>query len=491
MDMTPFNNLIKERCGLCFNGVRAPILEDSIRKRMSQTGAESCAKYFNRIVDSRDEFCQLVNLLTVNETYFFREPSHLDLLVTRILPELLAVKKPEGRINIVSAGCSTGEEPYSIVIRLMEKYGSGVQNLVSVTGFDIDSYALAVARKGVYGVHSFRGFPDDLREKYFERTGESNYKVRDVVRNRVEFVELNLLSEAYPDKLRGADIIFYRNVSIYFEPETQKNIFRNLAGMLNENGYLLVGSAETLSHDIGVLSLVEMDGLFLYRKKIEIEIVERRKAPLRGGTRSNTDFFSSQLRRVPSSPLPASGLSGERRKDSHQLFDEALGYAKTKRYDDALRCLDDLMDQDQAFIGAYTLKSGVLINLKRLDEAEHVCGQSIEMDQWCLEGYLLLGLIARIKSDDETALKRFKEALYIQSSCWLAHFYLAEIYRSRDEAAAACREYEIVVKLLRKGDIKDHGLVFFPLAFPADQITHLCNHNLAQLQKRVAGTGRG
>ena len=208
-------------------------------------------------------------------------------------------------------------------------------------------------------------------------------------------------------------------------------------------------------------------------------------------TRFNTDFSSSQPGRYLVSGRPGSETSGERRQDKHQLFDQALGYAKAKKYDDALRCLDDLIEQDAVFTKAYTLKGGVLINLKRLDEAERVCGQSIGIDQWCLEGYLLLGLIARMRSDDETARKRFKEALYIQSSCWLAHFYLAEIYRSRDEAASAYREYEIVIKLLQNGDIQDHGLAFFPLAFPADQITHLCKHNLTKLQKKAAGTGRG
>ena len=229
MDLTPFSNLIKDRCGFSFNDIRTAILEDSIRKRMSEIGAESCTKYFNSIVDSRAEFCQLINLLTVNETYFFREPAHLDVLATRIVPALLAVKtKPNDKLKIVSAGCSTGEEPYSIIIKLMEKYGPGAQNLVSVTGFDIDSHALATARKGVYSGHSFRGFSDNLREKYFERAGESGYRVRDVVRNSVEFVELNLFSEAYPDEVRDADIIFYRNVSIYFERDTQKLIFGNL-----------------------------------------------------------------------------------------------------------------------------------------------------------------------------------------------------------------------------------------------------------------------
>lgn len=169
MDLTPFKNIIKERCGLFFEDVRTAALEESIRKRMSVTGIDSRAKYFNNIFDSSDEFLELVNLLTINETYFFREPLHLDLMVDRLMPGLLAAKKAAGKIRIVSAGCSTGEEPYSIVIKLMEKYGAGILKFFSVIGFDIDSSALARARAGVYGLHSFRGFPDDLMAKYFER----------------------------------------------------------------------------------------------------------------------------------------------------------------------------------------------------------------------------------------------------------------------------------------------------------------------------------
>ncbi|MGD0281887.1 MAG: CheR family methyltransferase, partial [Dissulfurispiraceae bacterium] len=343
---------------------------------------------------------------------------------------------------------------------------------------------------GVYGSHSFRGFPDDLMAKYFERTGNAGYKIRDAVRSSVEFIELNCLSESYPSGLQDSDIIFYRNVSIYFEPETRKNIFSKLAGLLSENGYLLVSSTETLSHDIGVLSLMELDGLFLYRKHIEAGVGNRRKVCLPDRTDMRREGRAA--RKHTGLPVVSSQKdrpAGERRKDNHLLFDQALGHARDRKYIDALRCLNEMIELEPAFVRAYTLKGSVLINMRLLDDAEGICLRSIEMDQWCLEGYLLLGLIAKMKGDEESAFRRFKEALYIRSSCWLAHFYLAEIYSCRGEPATACREYEIVVKLLVKGDLQDHGLEFFPLAFSADQIAHLCSHNLARLKNLAAGPG--
>ena len=105
--------------------------------------------------------------------------------------------------------------------------------------------------------------------------------ISDTVRDSVEFLRLNLFSDSYPDAVRNADVIFYRNVSIYFEPEVQQHIFRNLAEMLNEEGYLFLSSAETSVHNIGVLSLIEKDGVFLYGKGSDMQIVETKKAPLR------------------------------------------------------------------------------------------------------------------------------------------------------------------------------------------------------------------
>lgn len=496
-DLTPFKSLIKEKCGLFFDDSRQATLEEGLRTRISKTGIGSYPKYLDRLIFDNDEFNNLVNLLTINETYFFREPAHLELLAKRLVPLLRANKKSTEKIRILCAGCSTGEEPYSIVMTLMEEHGTAVRDLFSVVGADIDSDALLKAGSGVFNSYSFRGVPNNLRDKYFEPLKVKQYRIRDFVREQVEFRKLNLLGDTFPHALHGIDVIFYRNVSIYFEQETQKSIFMKLAGLLNEKGYLILSSTETLSHNIGVLSLVELDNLFIYHKNVELAVEDRRKTvPVKDKVVRCRNAETGQPGKVKDSVLkkelpsvPAKGVTGSKpgfeRRDVSSLFDKALSLARDKKYSDSLDIINELISEEPSRTKAYMLKAGILINLKRMDEAERACMQGIEAEQWCLEGYLLLGLIAKIQGNDEAALKRFKEALYMQSSCWLAHFHLAEIYRSRDELERASREYMIVIKLLKNGDPGDNGLTFFPLSFPVQQITHLCNHNLSELKKRL------
>ncbi|MBI4689220.1 MAG: protein-glutamate O-methyltransferase CheR, partial [Nitrospirae bacterium] len=269
MDLNPFKDLIRERSGLDFDEARIATLENGIRTRMSEKGIELHAKYLNYLLHNQDEFNHLLNLLTINETYFFREPHHLNLLTEKLIPEILARRKEGARIKILSAGCSTGEEPYSLLISLMERYGTGIINFVSVTGFDIDSNVIRKAREGVFTTYSFRDVSQQFMEKYFEPAGNNRHKIKDFVREGVKFRKLNLLDDDFPDELKGVDVIFYRNVSIYFNPETQRNIFKKLSDLINEKGYLFVGSTETISHNTDVLSLIEIDGVFLFYKNTE------------------------------------------------------------------------------------------------------------------------------------------------------------------------------------------------------------------------------
>ena len=498
MDLTSFKNLIRERCGLCFEDVRTETLTDSIRSRMSKRNISEPAKYFDCIAFDSDEFHELVNLVTINETYFFRETVHIEMLSKRLIPNLLSTKKTGEKVRILSAGCSTGEEPYSIAMSIMEHHEK-ILDFFLVIGTDIDSDALNKADSGFFSRYSFRNFPEELKEKYFTAADSFQWKIKRSVRERVEFRKLNLQSDAYPAALQGIDVIFYRNVSIYFEPDTQKSIFRKLAGLLNNNGYLIVSATETMSHNFGVLSLVELDGMFLYQKgsgvgfgdkKGQMNVIENsvRLAP----ERAKWGFEKGRQQGLREAAYPSYRISSpsvgtqtaERIKGAPALFEEALSHARNKEYDKSLALIDEIMRHEPSFIKAYTLRAGILINLKRLQEAEDICLKSIDIDKWCLESYLLLGLIARIQNGDEKAVKRFKEALYIQSSCWLAHFYLADIFRSQGKTERAIREYEITLKLLKKENIQEHGLTFFMLAFPVKQIAHLCNHNIEDLKRR-------
>jgi chemotaxis protein methyltransferase CheR len=171
--------------------------------------------------------------------------------------------------------------------------------------------------------------------------------------------------------------------------------------------------------------------------------------------------------------------------DPEALFNEALSCASDKRYDETLKKIDELLQANPALVKALTLKASVLINLRRFEEAESLCLDCAKLDQWCLESYLLLGLSAYFRNDLDAALKRFRESLYVTSSCWLAHFYLAEIYRLLDDAATACREYSIVVRILKNGDFQEHGLTYFPLSFSKDNILHMCGQNLSHLKARL------
>ena len=481
MDIVPFKNLIREKTGLTFEGERHKTLEKAIFSRMAASQRRFHTEYFHHLFSDQEEFSCLIDLLAINETYFFREPGHFKLLIERLVPESRKRKNKGDKIKILSAGSATGEEPYSIAITLMEKYGRDILDIFYILAVDIDRDAVMSAKNGVFGKKSFRKSDETLKKKYFTEIGDNRFEIKDFVKEAVQFENLNLLGNGFSQRHRELDVIFYRNVSIYFQPETQRSIFQKFSQLLSDEGYLLVGSVETFSHDLGILSLLEMEGFFLYRKKRCMDVDERRTR-----AKKNSPQPCSKKRDVPvhsdAGPLPVSFV--DKRKERSALFDEALALAQNKNYEKALSAVNALLDSHPDFIKARSLKASILINLKRMEEAAGTCRHIIEKDQWHLEGYLIMGVIHRILGNDPEALKRFKEALYIDPSCWLAHFYLADIYSSQGERERACREYGITINLLRKGDLSGHGLTYFPLSFPAEQVMHLCRHNLEKLSSR-------
>ncbi|MGC2061372.1 MAG: CheR family methyltransferase [Thermodesulfovibrionales bacterium] len=479
----PFKCLVREKCGLSFDDSREAILAEGIKSRLLQRALASHEEYLDLLTREQHEFDMLVNLITVNETYFLREPVHFTILTEKLIPDMMT-GRTGGRIKIVCAGCSTGEEPYSIAMTLMAKFGPGFHSMFSVVGIDIDDEALSRARAGVYAGHSFRGVPDHIRKGFFDKQGNS-YRIRDAVREGVEFLRLNIFGDSYPDSVRDADVIFYRNVSIYFEPEAQQRVFRNLAGLLSEKGYLFLSSTETFAHNIGVLSLVEKEGDFIYSKRVEVRIVERRKPSV---SVNKAAAPATQGKRPAETSAVVENFMALRKKDEpHQIFDQALALAEAKKYDVALQLTESVIKLQPSFIKAYMLQAGILLNLEKFDEAEAVCRCGMELDQWCLEGKLLLGLLAKVRSDFGEARMRFKEALYINSASWVAHFYLGEIYRYEEDEERACREFRIVLKLLEEKGSSEHALTFLSFAFPVEQIVHLCRHNLVVMK----GPGRG
>jgi chemotaxis protein methyltransferase CheR len=167
--------------------------------------------------------------------------------------------------------------------------------------------------------------------------------------------------------------------------------------------------------------------------------------------------------------------------DVRKRFDEAIELAHNRQHDRALALLDAITEQDSTFEKAFSLKGSLLLSESRFDEAHTVCETILERDPLCLEACLMLGMIARQKGDDEGALRRFREAIYLDAFCWPAHYYSAEIsYAQRDEKRARSG-FETALKILEKGALKEPGQAFFPLSFNAGQFIVICRHKLSLL----------
>jgi len=193
--------------------------------------------------------------------------------------------------------------------------------------------------------------------------------------------------------------------------------------------------------------------------------------------------------RLPEPPVPEF-VEKRKQQELRDLFNEALGCAMRKEYEGAVAKVEQLVEKDPAFIKAHALKASVLINLQRMDASRSVCQQILSMDEWNLEAYLLLGIINKVEDKLDEALKLFKSALYIRSSCWLAHFYLADILFAQGDHTVAYGEYGVAVRLLEKNGVQDHGLTYFPLSFPVEQLIHLCRHNMDKIRNMSGGAVR-
>jgi chemotaxis protein methyltransferase CheR len=238
---------IYKKSGIWFADSSKYLLQKRLSPRARALNFDSFQKYFYFLqYDPRadSEYDQIFDLVTTNETYFFREPAQLNAFIDEIIPELLE-KKAVKKIRIWSAGCSSGEEAYTIAMLLTER-GLFEKATFEIFASDINQQVLAKARKGVYRENSFRATTPELREKYFQRDGEAQWRIIDSIRNRVSFGRLNLYDEARVSLLGYLDLIFCRNVIIYFDEASKKMVISNFYNRLVEGGYLLLGHSESL-----------------------------------------------------------------------------------------------------------------------------------------------------------------------------------------------------------------------------------------------------
>jgi len=264
------SEFVRARLGLHFPAERFADLERGVRSAAAELGltdASACARWLLATPHSDAEIAALASHLTVGETYFFRDPSAFEALETVVLPEMLnAHTRP---LRIWSAACCSGEEAYSLAISVLRAAGPRAQPAAKILATDINPRFLEKAAAGVFGQWSFRGVPEEIRARHFEPAGEGQWKVARALREMITFTPVNLSDAScrpVVEEFGTMDIIFCRNVLMYFANEDARRVAGRLAGALNDGGWLFASAAEA-SHDIfDVLTRADLEGVSAFRK---------------------------------------------------------------------------------------------------------------------------------------------------------------------------------------------------------------------------------
>ncbi len=419
--LSALSALLAARIGLHFPKERWGDLERGIAAAATAfdlPDAASCAQRLLSAPLTHREIEILASHLTVGETYFFREPDSLDAFEQHILPALLQARAHNmRRLRIWCAGCCTGEEPYSIAMLLDRLIPEHEAWHVTLLATDINPVFLRKAAEGEYGDWSFRATPDWIRARYFKRKRDGRYALHPRIRNKVTFSYLNLAEDVYPalsNNTHAMDVIFCRNVLMYFTAERARAVVENFNRALVDGGWLVVSPAEASGILFSRFANAAFAGAALYRKSADAD------AP----------------RLVSLVPAPAP--EPEPWRPLPQALPEAAAVPATASLAAAPRGP-----------GTPAQAARDCASQGRLDEAAARCREAIAADKLNPAGHYLLAAIQQEQGYNDDAMQSLKRALYLDPDFVLAHFALGNLYRSQGRHREARRHFEHAQALLR------------------------------------------
>ena len=269
-DFEQFREFFYRKTGIQFDAGKRYFVDKRLIERIDATGSASFRKYFSylRCPTSSEELQHLTNLMTVNETYFFREEYQFKCLVSSILPELVARKRDITPLRIWVIPSSSGEEVYSIAMYLLEFWDGIEQWDVELISSDIDTRILNQAREGLYCARAVQYLPARLLQKYFTRSGDL-YQISETLRCAVEFTRVNLSEHADTLAYRQFDVIFCRNLLIYFDDASRSSAAATFYDALNPGGFICLGHSESMSRISSLYKIRKFPEAIVYQKPLE------------------------------------------------------------------------------------------------------------------------------------------------------------------------------------------------------------------------------
>ena len=508
-EIEQFRTLVAQRLGLMFDDTKLDMLADVIRQRLEGLKCGDTFSYFRRLspfANDAGELRILAQLLTVNETYFFRNPDHFAAFTARILPAFNA-RGGSREIRILSAGCASGEEAYTLAILMHERSAEFPNLTARITGIDINPVMIQKAAQARYSNWALRGTKNETRDHYFKPEGK-DFRLNENMKSTVSFHERNLIADdARFWRPQAFDVVFCRNVIMYFPPELAREVIERIKRSMTPGGFLFLGHAETLrglSHDF---HLCHTDGTFYYQLRDAssahpaaaesgaewehassaplVPLVEESNSWVEAIQRASdrihllsndpgvSQSAGSSAMAVPQQP-PAAKAPG-RRWD----LSLALELMRNEQYAQALQQLNSLPAESRGDPDVQLLHAVLLTNAGDLAGAEKVCAQLLEIDELNVGAHYLMALCREHAHDVKAATEHDQVATYLDSAFAMPHLHLGLMARRSGDPDRARREFEAARALLERED--PSRIILFGGGFTREALVALCRAELTAL----------
>ena len=468
--LSQLSDLVAVWTGLRFPRERWNDLQRGISAAAREFGfddARACLDWLLSSSLTREQIEILASHITVGETYFFRDEKSFRVLEEHVLPELVASRRGgEQRLRIWSAGCATGEEAYSIAIILSKLLPDPAYWNVTILGTDINTRFLHKASLGIYGQWSFRGCPQWVREKYFKKTKEDRFEIAPDIKKMVMFFHHNLAEDSYPsllNKTNAMDVIFCRNVLMYFAPEQATKVIQGFYDCLTDGGWLSVSPSEASPVLFPQFTPANYPGVFFLRK-------DSRKSSTSGvSIRANAppwtipEAMNMPLQSIaatseikPEFCLPLeSGITPARKteepeppKPDSATQEQALALYEQGRYSEAKERVIELISNNRADSEAMALLARIYANRGELTEALDCCRKAISVDKLNPAYHYLLATVLQEQKQFEEASLSLRRALYIDQGFVPAHFALGNLSLQRRKFRESRKHFQNALSLL-------------------------------------------
>ena len=495
-DVERFRKVVARRLGLRFDESGLGQLADALGRRLKALG-QVCELYLERLESNhpaRDELGALAGELTIGETYFFRNPDHFRALAETAVPARMRAQHESRKLRVLAAGCASGEEAYTLAIVLRES--ANLSWDLSIRAVDVNPAMIERARSARYSTWSLRGTDPEVQRRWFKQV-DREFVLDSGVGSAVVFEERNL-AEDDADLWRPQtyDIVFCRNVLMYFEPEAAQAAVKRIARSMAPGGYLFLGHAETLrglSHDF---HLEHTHDTFYYRRRTTLEdrgkglegaahqeahvaalprlsaIVEASETWVEA-IRSSSDRIL-ELTRPPTEPV-ISGMAS--REKAGWDLGQSLDLLEKERFGDAWDSVQTLPPESAHDPEVLLLRAVLLTHGGQLEGAELMCSELLEIDEFNSGAHYLLALCREGVGDQSGAVEQDKIAAYLDPSFAMPRLHLGLIARRAGDNVSARREFGGALLLLQREDTS--RLVLFGGGFGREALITLCRAEIA------------